>query len=128
MTMPARSTTTSTTKPAEPIREPSGVRELYTQAVADLDKMPKGAILRWAFWHANGVGRLEVARAVLKRFESRDWDIHARALAYMPGTSMYDAAMAARPEMDIKRAQDYVIECAAYVQAAETVLSLMRAL
>ncbi len=122
----ARSTSTKAAIPAEPVKEPENLRELYLRAAADLERAPKGTILKWVFWHAKAVGRLEVARAVLKRFESRDWDIHARALAFMPGTAQFQAAMDTRPTADITRAQDYVVECGAYVQAAWEVLTLLK--
>lgn len=107
------------------VDEPANLRELYARAQADLKSPAPGAHLRWIFWHAKAVGRLEVARAVLKRFETRDWEAHSRALSFMPGTPQYQAMIDARPTEDIKRAQDFVTEQASMVQAARDVAAML---
>jgi hypothetical protein len=107
--------------------EPKDLADLYRQAQCDLAN-PRGALLRWVFWHAKAVAKLEVARAVLKRFEQRDWELCARASAYMPETTQYQGIMAQRPAADIPRAESLVTDCAAFVHAAAGVIEMLRPL
>lgn len=104
---------------------PMSLRELYRQARTDTAKPTPEAQLRWLFWHAKAVGRVEVARAVLKRIESRDWEIHSRAMGYMPGTAQHQALIDSRPQSDLRRAQEYLDEQVAFEQACRSVMDLL---
>ena len=107
--------------------EPTTVRELYDRAAADLKAAWAASVeLRWAFWHARGVGRLEVARYALKRVELQDAESWTRALSMAHIPSVAEAYQAARPTVALNAAAEMVIEAAAYVQAAASVLEMLR--
>jgi hypothetical protein len=101
--------------------EPTTLRELYDRTRTDTD------VMRWVFLHARIVGRLEVARTVLKRVEQRDWEACARASAFYPETTQHQAQLATRPTADLDRAQALVTELAAMEHAAGAVTELLKA-
>jgi hypothetical protein len=106
---------------------PMTLRELYQEAKRDALKPTIETRLKWLFWHAKAVGRVEVARAVLKRFEARDWEVHSRSLSLIPGTSTHQAMVDARPKADLQRAQDYLDEQVAFEQACRSVAEMLGA-
>lgn len=99
--------------------------EFREAAKADLERPTREAQLRWVFWHADAIGRCEVARAVLKRFEARDWEAHSRALAYVEGETMRQRYTDARPTAELKRAEALLIEEAAAVEVTRMILALL---
>ncbi len=113
-------------KPEQQPDEPGDLKGYYVQAREDLAKPQQGMVLRWVFWHAKAVGRVEVARAALKLYETRDWDCHSRALGYMPGSSQHQALMDARPESDVRRAQDFLDQQVTIEQACRSVIDLLK--
>lgn len=107
--------------------EPTTLHELYERARVDVASKDATAPLRWVFLHARIAGRLEVARGALKRIETRDWEVHSRALSFVDGSVMQDKYMAARPDADLKRAEGLVTELASMEQAARDVIELLKA-
>lgn len=107
--------------------EPANVREMFARAQTDLAaKWAPATELRWVFWHARGVGRLEVARYALKRLELQDAECHTRALSVTNVGSFAEAYQAARPTTALNGAAEIIVEAAAYVQAAASVLEMLR--
>jgi hypothetical protein len=111
--------------PPPPVGEPTTLRQLYDRAQSDLKSPTARTHLNWVFIHAKAVGRLEVARAALKRYEQEDFDMRCRAAAFMPGTTQYQAYMDMRPAAEVKRAEAYVTEQASFVEAARAVVDML---
>lgn len=106
--------------------EPETLRELYDRARADLNGKDPAALLRWVFWHAKAVGRLEVARAACRRLDGFDFEARQRALAAENWSNIASAYEAARPTEQLVQADALVSNCAAMVQAAASVVELLR--
>lgn len=106
--------------------EPRDLRELYAQARTDLGNPTNEAHLRWIFWHARAVGRLEIARMGLRKVDLEDYEAKIRAMNALPSESMRNAWEQQRPhETTMRAAQEVLIEHVTYVEAAARVCALL---
>ncbi len=107
--------------------EPQALPALYLQARRDLQDRPQGCVVRWVFWHARAVGRLEVYRCGLKQLEQADWEANMRVASAWPATAHMEAAESRRPkDATMSAARELVIETAAYVEATRQVILLLK--
>jgi hypothetical protein len=110
-------------------KEPNTLRELYDRARADLAKPAPDALLRWVFWHARGVGRLEVARSEQKRVWQDRWEAEMRSRSeWMLGNAEQAQLAEAQKPVDalIAKVDKDVEDAAAFVQAAHDIAELLK--
>jgi hypothetical protein len=107
--------------------EPTNLREAFQRAKADLAKPSDDVRLRWVFWHARAVAKLEVARAALKRVEAWDFECRVRALSMERIPSVAAAYDEARPKVQLDAADAMLVEAASLVEATRQVLTMLGA-
>ena len=109
----------------ERVQEPTTIRELYARALVDTREPGPLAHMRWVFWHARAVGRLETARASLKRLYDQEAMLLAQNLSTLNPT--LKAAFAAEmPNGPLRQSTEDSVEVAAtFVEATARVVDML---
>jgi hypothetical protein len=107
--------------------EPGTMAELYRRAKADLAKPTAEAHLRWIFWRARCVGRLEAARLAVKRIHEQE--AMSMSLQMTTLSEPVKAAFAAyAPDGPTRGAVEvHLVEMAAMADAAREIEQLIAA-
>jgi hypothetical protein len=105
--------------------EPRDMRELYRRAQADLAKPTAEAHLRWIFWHARAVGRLEAAKVAQSEIHAWDRSVKAMVMATL-SPSLKTAYATEGPHIDTLRlAETTLIEAAARVEVTTRIVDML---
>jgi len=113
--------------PISTAQEPTTLKEAYAQAKRDLFAKDATAHLRWVFWHAKAVARLEVARAALRRVESWDMEARMRSMSMERMPSVATAYEEARPKAALEQAEVVLSEAVALAEATRQVAEMLGA-
>lgn len=110
-----------------PVSEPTTLGELYKQAQVDLERPVKGAILRWAAWKARAVGRLKVAEIMLNTLNEQERIVRATCAGVIQASIRAEVLEQVPSVAVMAQAREVLVESAAYVDLAESVLKLLGA-
>jgi hypothetical protein len=105
-------------------RFPSSLTELHAAAAADLANPVLGTRLKWAFWHGQAQGRAEAARIAQKHMYDVDSSVRYKELMALAPT-MVEAVRAFRPDKELQRLEEVLVESVAMLHATAAVLEIL---
>lgn len=111
--------------PAVPAEEPTNLREAFARAKADTAKPSAEAHLRWIFWHARAVARLEVARLGREKLVHHERDVRMVMISQLSPSISDLIAQKLPAEATLRAADELVIETASMVEATRRVVELL---